>query len=270
MLGEVYLFYRRTRPQWSALWVGEDCIELRVMDDAGAAAVAHARAVAQLLVLDAGSELRHLQRVLPGMRELGLLAALFGHRRAPLAALLLGAARRLLTHRAAPRTTDDYLALRQDFHAALADELGDTAAGLLGLFERAAALRGSLARVPAAVRADLEAQLGLLLGPLAMDYMDKSGLACSLRALDAIARRLERVESNPGKDLRKLADVAPLAARLLALCKQSGELTAALRAVQLMLEDYRISVFAPELGVASHVAASHIEAALRVLEADRK
>ena len=253
-----------------ALCVGEDCVVLRVMDDAGAAAVAHARAVARLLVLDAGSELRHLQRVLPGMRELGLLAALFGHRRAPLAALLLGAARRLLTHRAAPRTTDDYLALRQDFHAALADELGDTAAGLLGLFERAAALRGSLARVPAAVRADLEAQLGLLLGPLAMDYMDKSGLARSLRVLDAIARRLERVESNPGKDLRKLADVAPLAARLLALCKQGGELTAALRAVQLMLEDYRISVFAPELGVASHVAASHIEAALRVLEADRK
>ena len=243
-----------------------DSVELRVFDDVSRAQAAHPRAVARLLLLDSNSIVRHLQRDFPRARELGLLAALFGHRQSPLAALVLGAARRLLAQCAAPRTAACYLALRTHFHDGLAAEIMVAAAALTSLLERAASLRTPLARVPAAARADLEGQLALLLGPAAMDHLDSAGLSRAARALDAITRRLERVDSNPGKDLRKLEAVAPLARRLNALVEASGEVTPALRVAQLLLEDYRISVFAPELGIATRVAAGDIETALAALE----
>ena len=249
-----------------ALWDATDHVELRVFDDTCDAHAAHARGVARLLVLDSGSVIRHLQRDFPQARELGLLAALFGHRQSPLATLVLGAARRRLIHAAAPRTAHCYVALRQDFLAALAADVAATAALLTGLLQRAARLRAPLGRGPAAARADLEAQLALLLGPLAMDHLDNAGLRRVARSLDAIVRRLERVDSNPGKDLQKLELVEPVARRLGVLIAVNGELTPALRAAQLMLEDYRISVFAPELGSATRVVASDIENALAAIE----
>ena len=100
------------------------------------------------------------------------------------------------------------------------------------------------------------------------DYQRDLGAAQKLTdtKLDAIERRLERVESNPGKDLRKLEQVEPLARRLHALYEREHELSPALRGVQLMLEDFRVSVFAPELGAASRVSASDIESRLALLE----
>ena len=249
-----------------ALWESADSVELRVLDHADDAQAAHKRGVARLLWLDSGSVVRHLQRDFPGARELGLLAALFGHRRSPLVALVLGAARRLVARERAPRTAACYLALRHDFHRSLAADIMAAATLLTRQLQRAASLRASLAVVPAAARSDLEEQLTLLLGPLAMDYLDNAGLSRITRSLDAITRRLERVDSNPGKDLHKLETVAPLALRLGALVAASGELTPALRIVQLMLEDYRTSVFAPELGVATRVVMADIELALAALE----
>ena len=249
-----------------ALQEGVDSVELRVFDDASRAQAAHLRGVARLLLLDSGSVIRHLQRDFPPARELGLLAALFGHRQSPLAALVLGAARRLLARAAAPRTAACYLALRARFHDGLADEIMATAAALTSLLQRAKRLRELLVRVPAVARADLDVQLAMLLGPPAMDHLDSTGLSRVTRSLDAIARRLERVDSNPGKDLHKLEAVAPFARRLAALLEAAGELTPALRVAQLMLEDYRVSVFAPELGVATRVAAADIDSALAALE----
>ena len=251
-----------------ALWDGEDWVELRVMDDADDAHVAHLRGVARLLMLDSGSIIRHLQRDFARARELGLLAALFGHRQSPFAALVLGAARRHLKHHAAPRTAAAYLALRTGFHRLLADDIMNTAAILTSQLQRAARLRTALAGVPATARSDLEAQLALLVGPPAMDHLDSAGLARVARSLDAITRRLERVASNPGKDLQKLEMVEPLARRLSVLVTQRGELTAALRVVQLMLEDYRTRVFAPELGVTTRVVTTDIDSALAAIESD--
>ena len=251
---------------YPGLQEGIDCVELQVFDDAARAQAAHGRAVARLLVLDSGSSIRHLQRDFPHARELGLLAALFGHRHSPLPALVLGRARRLVVDASPPRTAADYVALRTHFQKRLATDIMTTAAALTVLLQRAATLRAALAGVPPAARTDLEAQLAMLLGPVAMDHLDNVGCNRVGRALDAIARRLQRIDSNPGKDLLKLGLVAPLAQRLDALLAVAGELTPALRIVQWLLEDYRISVFAPELGAATRVPAGAIDSALAVLE----
>ncbi len=251
-----------------ALLDERDYVELKVLDDASHAAALHRRGVARLLVLDAASDIRQLARAFSAARELGLLAALFGHQHLPIAALVLGAAGRLLASSAAPRSADDYAALRTRFQAQLAGEIPPQAQALLGLMKRAAALRAGIHKAPLATRTDLESQLAMLLGPTAMDHLDGHGMARVSRSLDAIARRLERVDSNPGKDLRKLEAVEPLMRRLRALADAAGETAPALRSVQLMLEDYRTSVFAPELGVPTRISADDIDAALSALEGD--
>ena len=254
---------------YPALLDQTDHVELKVLDTAHLAAAEHRRGVARLLFLDASSDLRHLTRDFPAARELGLLAALYGHHQTPLAALVHAAATRLLGDEWAPRSAADYATVRTRFQAGMGADVLATAQALFGLLKRAAALRDAMARVPAAVRADLDAQLALLLGPAGMAHLDRAGVLRVSRSIDAIARRLQRVDSNPGKDLRKLEGVAPLARRFDALVAAAGELNPALRSVQLMLEDHRVSVFAPELGVPNRVAADDIESALALLEAAR-
>jgi ATP-dependent helicase HrpA len=243
-----------------------DCVALKVLDDAAQAEALHRRGVARLLCLDAGSAIRQLTRGLAEARELGLLSALFGHQHPPPAALALGAARRLLAADDAPREANEYAALLSRFQARLASDIPSQAHGLLVLMRRAASMRVAIGKAPPASRDDLERQLKQLLGPLAMDHLDDAGLARVSRSLDAIARRLERVDSNPGKDLRKLESVEPLARRLQALQDAAGEQGPALRKLHLMLEDYRVSVFAPELGAPTRIVADDIAAALSLLE----
>ena len=245
-----------------------DAVELVVLDDAAAAASGLIHGVARLLWLDAGRELRQLARSLPRARAIELHAALFGYARPPLQLLALGLARRWCSTMTLPRDDLAYARMLAAFVERMPATVAALAEALGALFVRAVAVRAALARVPAMVRADIESQLGALVGPAALDHFDDAAIGRCQRALAAIDRRLERVESNPGKDLRKLALVLPWWQRYLGLTATRTATGPAAHVVHVLLEDYRISVFAPELGLANTVTTATLETALTALAAE--
>ena len=155
-----------------------------------------------------------------------------------------------------------YARLAGAFAGAVGPAVTQAASRLHQLFRRGAALRRRLdagaGEIPAAAIEDMGSQLGELLGPAVVARIVADGAPRHDRYLDAIERRIERVCANPGKDLKKLEQLSPLWQRFLA---SAPAITAedALGELRALLEEYRISLFAPELGTARKVSAGQLE-----------
>ncbi|MEQ9058090.1 MAG: ATP-dependent RNA helicase HrpA [Gammaproteobacteria bacterium] len=246
-----------------------DAVELGVFDRPGQAAHAHREGLARLLLLAASRERRYLERGIADSGEIALLAALFGYRGAPHGYLAEGVARRWARTHADVRDAAAWEALSAAFSAALVAEVGAAAQRLHALFRRGAALRRQLDQerhaIPAAAREDIDSQLAQLLGPAVVARIVTDGAPRHDRYLDAIERRIERVGANPGKDLKKLEQLAPLWQRFLACAPAEGG-DDALAELRSLLEEYRISLFAPELGTARKVSADQLALQLDLLE----
>jgi len=82
------------------------------------------------------------------------------------------------------------------------------------------------------------------------------------RYLKALATRMERARLNPVKDKERAALVAPYLARLKALRDQPASQTAARRPAEefrWMVEEFKVSVFAQELGTAFPISPKRLE-----------
>lgn len=248
-----------------------DRVELCVYDNAEQAARMHLGGLARLFLLGAARELRYLERTLPDLREMALLAVLFGYRSDPVRYLAQACAQRWATTDGELRTAAGFMARAQQFNQALVAEVTGSAARLYALLRRGAALRRRLddptLRLPRATQTDLALQLGELLGPAVVPQIDRDGAPRHDRYLAAIERRLVRVSANPGKDLQKLEQLAPLWQRFLVAAPQlEPEYEPALESVRTLFEEFRISLFAPELGTACKVSAARLSAALDTLD----
>jgi ATP-dependent helicase HrpA len=92
-------------------------------------------------------------------------------------------------------------------------------------------------------------------------------LADVLRYVNGIARRIDKLPENPAKDLHKLAEVRKVEREYTSLLDSLPPGDVDLEVVDLgwMLEELRISVFAPSLGTSRPVSAKRITAALAAL-----
>ncbi|MHB8055909.1 MAG: DUF3418 domain-containing protein, partial [Candidatus Aminicenantales bacterium] len=86
--------------------------------------------------------------------------------------------------------------------------------------------------------------------------------------LEALRIRTERAKNSPEKDQKKTAEIAPFAEALVGLQKRLGasgsaESRDALEAIRWMIEEFKIAVFAPEIGTSGTVSAKRLAEALR-------
>ena len=116
--------------------------------------------------------------------------------------------------------------------------------------------------LPEALRAEMEGLLRELLPPdflRTRQYMD---LAHSERYLKALAIRSERAALAPGKDSKKAEQMAPAVGRLARFRDRAGlpaECCRSLAEYRQLVEELRVSVFAPELGTAVPVSAKRLQ-----------
>jgi len=90
--------------------------------------------------------------------------------------------------------------------------------------------------------------------------------------LEALRIRTERAKNSPEKDQKKAAEIAPFADALAGLRKRLGPADSAetrdtLETVRWMIEEYKIAVFAPEVGTAGPVSAKRLTEFLRDVRA---
>ena len=242
-----------------------DCgtrVTLGVYDSPEQAARMHEEGLARLLLLDSARVLREVERAVPTLAGDALLAARFGYRAAPLRYLAQACARRWARTDVAVRDAAGYAALRARFDLAAPSELAHAAGRLHTLLTHGARLVEHVQTavadgVPRATARDLASQLEELLGPALVVAIERDGAPRHDRYLEAVARRLERSAANPGKDLDKLARLEPLWSRFVRGRELLGDETGeALCEVRALLEEYRISLFAPELGTLGKIHVS--------------
>jgi ATP-dependent helicase HrpA len=165
-----------------------------------------------------------------------------------------------------------YLALRERVRAALpaaaqavvhdaADVLAAAHEVALGI-ERLAA--GSV------VRDDLEAQLAGLVYPGFVSDVGAARLPHLRRYLSAMQRRLSTLQPSDPRDARRMAEAHAIedayhevVDRLSAARRRDDDV----RAVRWLLEEYRVSLFAQQLGTAAPVSPTRIRAALAAVAA---
>ncbi len=248
---------------WPALLDTQQTVAIKLFDNQDAALRAHRMGVLRLFMLAAPTEAKALPKQIATMQKLCMHYAATGKCEELKASI---------THYAFRQAFADALDIRQQaaFETALA-------AGRKQLFAEAQALGRLLApafetyhsvrkqlkgRVqPSWLEAlnDINDQLGHLIYVGFLVEMDNEALRHLARYLKGIQRRLEKLADAPGKDRALRVQVQPYWDRYKALRQQVSLVTPELSAYRWMIEEFRVSLFAQELGTAKPVSAKRLD-----------
>ncbi|HOA60356.1 MAG: ATP-dependent RNA helicase HrpA [Verrucomicrobia bacterium] len=247
-----------------ALHVEAGEVSLRLFRTAAAAIEAHAGGVRRLLEMGLQRELAWLAKDLRGLNQWRLLYITIGPVDELEATAFANLRRHLLTASAAsPRTAAAFAALRESTRAAirgLAPQLSDRLAEILRLRQAILLCRKPYPRM----REDLDRLVPAgFLGQVPFDRLPHLA-----RYLKAMLIRAERAAVNPAKDREKLDRVQPWIAALAAI-RIAPDASDAVRgerdALRWLIEEYKVSVFAQELGTAGTVSPQTLEQRLAAL-----
>jgi ATP-dependent helicase HrpA len=154
---------------------------------------------------------------------------------------------------------DARLALRRGGIGLPAQEISRSVQATL---ERLARIQAALAKAPPAAAADIRAQLAWLVPAGFLLSTPWERLKEFPRYLQAIEQRLEKVNLNPKRDAQLAGEVAPLEARYRERVKaERGVLTPGEDDFRWLLEEFRVSLFAQQLGTRTRVSARRLEEA---------
>ncbi len=237
---------------YPALTVVDGQVFLRLHDNAVEAERAHRRGVEQLLLHLLHGEAKYLQKNLPQLNEISLYYHKLSPEKRYFDDFMAAAVRRCLGA-ALPRS-------RAEFDAVLSatkKHLVGEALKLHGQLQQILALYSDIKRAlgklkAGAARADMERQLNRLIYP---NFIAQSPLLAQLeRYLRALSQRLAKMPSDPLRDLQRQQLIEPWEK----IYGDHGSDPAWLPLLQL-LEEYRVQLFAQELGTAQKVSPQRLE-----------
>ncbi len=263
------------------LRAGEGGVELRLYKTPEEAAAATRRGLAALLERQLGHDLGWMERDLRALRELGTLTATLAPTE-ELQAQALESIRRWVCDAdrvkvgrvipdapVGPEPTDQARRIKDNPPYL-------TAAGFAAALEKAKAdLRGLVPRLTDLVReiltlrqallvhptppAGMERDLAVLLAPDFLRTTPYAQLAQFPRYLKAMKLRADRWRQNPAKDAERAVQLAPYLAALNRMGTGAG-------ALRWLVEEFRVSLFAQELGTAEPVSAVKLERAFAAVQ----
>ncbi len=259
----------------------DDAVALCHLASPELAALEHPRGVRRLFVLGARRELSALRRALPDAERLGLLYALtpqppewFRREDAPdgswpeLVSEILahGAAIALGDEAGEIRSRAAFEAARDQALARLPEAAAKAARLVLGALEGHARVRERRLApdlsAPAASLADVDRQLAALVGKGFVGRTPLERLEHLPRYLAAAERRLEKLAAGGARDEERVAAIDGHWARLERRALEHAERGLADRELaryRWMLEEYRVSLFAQELGTDGPVSEKRLE-----------
>lgn len=108
---------------------------------------------------------------------------------------------------------------------------------------------------------DVSAQLEDMVYAGFLADVDAAVLRHYPRYLEAIAMRLQRLSQDPSKDSQRMQQIAPFWQRYLVWLEEKGTYTPELDNYRWLLEEFRVSLFAQELGTCQKVSVQRLEKA---------
>jgi ATP-dependent helicase HrpA len=254
---------------YPALVDAESSVSIRVLCTRGAARDATAAGLLRLFLLQLGTSFGKLEQGLPSALGMGLLAERAGQSRlTPKRQLVLRALDEAFSLDAAlPRDKDAFQARllegKSRLPAVLAT-LGRLAQEIAAELDKASAALRGLRGKPGAPRAaldDVEQQLAHLVAPGCLRFYPRDRLAGLPRYLRAVQVRLERLPNGPQKDQSKAEQVLPFWRDWLEKrtdLRARGVPEEDIESFRWLVEELRVSVFAPEVRAAVPVSAQRL------------
>jgi ATP-dependent helicase HrpA len=157
------------------------------------------------------------------------------------------------------RTREAFAARAAEARAELYAAAADQAQALEEILEQRNKIFQTLETLSGAQREDPELQLDFLFRP---GFLTTPDLYSRYpRYLRALSVRLQRLVNNPDADAKKFAEVEPFQNRLTELLLDCRQLSGAWQLIELamMLEEFRINRFAPEVGTPFKISAKRLD-----------
>ncbi|MGB1884537.1 MAG: ATP-dependent RNA helicase HrpA, partial [Gammaproteobacteria bacterium] len=188
-------------------------VRIKVFEQCDEARDSHRAAVIELLLNHVQPEIRTLTR-LEQYDPIHLTAVSFGHTESVAGVFVRARARSVVTGAGEIRNEHAFGKLLDTFKAGLLAAVESRLERFETLLRRAWQIHEDVRDINAAVSeriiADIDSHLGALVGPHALAEIDQDLAPEFDRYFQALERRVERIASNPGKDLEKLTEVAAL------------------------------------------------------------
>lgn len=266
------------------LEAGEKGVNLRLFRSREEAAAAHPAGVAALLMPRFAKDVEFVKRYLALSEESEAAALYFGGKAAVMKAMAEALKREVF--RKNVRTKEDFDALAagavRDLFAK-GTELKDLVVRILAAYGKvrgglpkspaAAASFSSLGRASAAggVSDPIRAELDRLVPADFIETRTMDMLRQLPRRLEALKIRAERAKYDPDKDRKKEEQVEPYALALERIIKRfdqdtSPEKKAAVEELRGMIEEFRVSLFAPEVKTAFPISAKRLAVKIKKIE----
>ena len=265
------------------LEAGEKGVNLRLFRSREEAAVAHPAGVAALLAPRFAKDLEFVKRYLALPEECDAPALSFGGKAAVMKAMAEALKREVFRKNVRNREDFDALAagaVRDLF--AKGTELKDLVVRILGAYGK---VRGAVPKRPAAttsfgslgraaeggVSESIKAELERLVPANFLETRTMAELRQLPRRLEALKIRVERAKYDPEKDRKKEEQVEPYALALGRIVKRfdrdtSPEKKAAVEELRGMIEEFRVSLFAPEVRTAFPISAKRLTLKIKEIE----
>jgi len=246
---------------WPALVPRNHGVTIELLGDPESARRAHRRGLRTLYLLQLGrQEVRDLWRQLPGAERLALQFVTVGDTTALRDDLLAACIDRLFVAdevRDAGRFTGRLEEYRS-WLPATAAALAETVDAILVAYRAVAVLLNEFDdRDRSAI--DLRQQLDGLVYPGFIAATPETHLEYLPRFLEAARRRLERLGPEPGRERTRAAALAPWLEQWRQIQDRAESIDPEAEAYRWLLEEFRVSLFAQELGTAQPVSAIRLE-----------
>jgi ATP-dependent helicase HrpA len=247
---------------YPALLDAGDHVQLKLLDAPAEAQAATKAGVRRLFLLEQAQQVKYLRRNLPGLDLMCLhfrdVAGCDTLRDDLLAATV---DRAFMADGVVPRTEAEFRRRLDAGRGELADILNEVcarASEVLSLYhEVRKRLRSPVALAQMESLSDIREQLDHLIYPGFISATPSERFAHLPRYLQAVLRRLQRLDADPGRDRALLRDIRPHWERWLQRAEQHRQKhidDAALADFRWLLEEFRVSLFAQELRTAVPVS----------------
>ncbi|MFT4927656.1 MAG: ATP-dependent helicase HrpA [Phenylobacterium sp.] len=260
---------------YPALVAHHSSVAIELVDSEEEASIRSKVGLRKLILLNVPSPLSYVQKNLPNKAKLGLYYNPFGKIADLVDDCINCAVDHLLGSVELARNRDDYLVQRDRVRVKLNDQVVEVAIvveQILGFAHKVnKRMKGKISLEFIQAFGDVKQQLSSLVFKGFVTDIGFDKLPDLIRYMKAIERRLEKMAIDPNRDRLNSLEIGKLDARLAKL-NQGARLTLAqkqtLNDIRWMIEEFRVSVFAQNLGTPYPISAKRINNAFKEYESN--
>jgi ATP-dependent helicase HrpA len=239
---------------------GTHC-DLEVFDDPNEAASLHRSGLRRLFAIQLKEQLKYLEKNVPGLQQMGMQFMVLGSQEELRDQIIQAGLSRACLQAPLPVNAAEFNARRDEGKARLnllVNEIARLVGQILGEYQSLPKKLQAI-KAHAAAQADMQSQLQALVHKRFVADTEHAQLAHFPRYLKAVQVRLEKLRTDPARDVRLMAEWQQAAAPWQRTQKGGARGDPKMQEYRWLLEELRVSLFAQELRTPMPVSAKRLQ-----------